>query len=113
MKRLNVVLLCTIVLCMSGCQKPEVDFDEVFTKPTARIQGDTVILTGGPHRLASAHYVSPRAKVKQDSIYVYGIMTMRAGSLTNRVSLPSQPPQGGWKIKWVNKDGTTVEMKED
>ena len=105
----GALLLFGIVLCSSGCRKPEVDFADVFTKPTATIQGTTPTLTGGPHRLASIHYVAPRTRIEKDTIYVYGIMTTDARAVTNRVSLPS-PPQGGWKIKWVNRNGTMMQM---
>jgi hypothetical protein len=111
MRKLNALLSICVVLCISGCKKPEVDFDEVFTEPTATIQDNTIILTGGPHRLASIHYVAPRARIETDTIYVYGVMTTDATAMTNRVVLPSKEPAGGWTIKWINKNGATIEMR--
>ena len=96
---------------MSGCRKPEVNFDEMFTKPTVKIQNKTLILTGGAHRLASAHYVSPRARIEKDRIYVYGIMTTNRKAVTKQISLRVQMKQVDWKIYWLNKDGSQTEMQ--
>jgi hypothetical protein len=112
MKILKVLVMFGMVLSVSGCKKPEVNFDEMFTEPTATIQGNTLVITGGAHRLASAYYVLPRARIDQDTIYVYGVMSLFGSAITNHISLAHTRPAGGWNIKWVNKDGTMIDMKK-
>ncbi|MHC4636805.1 MAG: hypothetical protein ACYTBV_04780 [Planctomycetota bacterium] len=111
MKRHFVFPIIILLFCMASCRKHEVNFDEMSTKPTVKIQNQTLILTGGAHRLASAHYVSPRARIEKDRIYVYGKMTTNRNAITNQISLRGQMKQVDWKVFWVNKDGTLIEMQ--
>ncbi|MBN1473340.1 MAG: hypothetical protein JW914_01875 [Syntrophaceae bacterium] len=103
-------ILILFVLLLAGCPKPEVNYDELFTPPSVKIIQDQLFLKGGSSKAASACFVKPHAKIEKDTIYVFGTLLL-SNDIETKIKLPTTNIT--WKIYWVNKDGSLIEMKKD
>ena len=102
--------LIILTLLLAGCDKPEVNYNDIFSPPEAKIIQNELILKGGSSKMDSACYVVPHAKIDRNIIYVFGTL-----SLTNNVEKKIKLPNTDlpWKIYWVNKDESLIEIKKD
>ncbi|MBN1474200.1 MAG: hypothetical protein JW914_06265 [Syntrophaceae bacterium] len=111
MKKITVTtILILFTVFLTGCLKPEVNYNELFTPPSARIIKDELFLKGGASKKASACYVKPHAKIEKDTIYVFGTLSL-SNDIETKINLPNANIT--WKIYWLNKDGSLIEMKKD
>ncbi len=109
-KIIITTILIIFTLLLVGCPKPEVNYNEIFTQPSARIIQSELVLKGGSSKTASACYVKPHAKFEKDTIYVFGTLSL-SNDIETKINLPNT--NIAWKIYWLNKDGSLIEMKKD
>jgi len=105
MKKAGMLIL--ILLLLTGCSKPEVNYNEVLGSPYAKIENNELIMKGGPSTVASTSYVVPHAEIKDNKIYIYGTLSFKK-DIEKKVELSQKISK--WTIYWVNKDGTLIEM---
>jgi hypothetical protein len=106
-KEIGTVIL--LLFGLAGCFKPEVDYNEMFGSPSAKIINNELIIKGGSSSVASASYVVPHAKIKENQIYVYGTLSFSKNNTEKRISLPKT--KNAWSVYWVNKDYSLIEMQ--
>jgi len=104
----KIVLIILLSLAITGCTKPKVNYNEMFDAPTAEINNNELIIKGGASRVASTSYVVPHARIKEDKIYIYGTLSLQ-DNIEKKMKLPKE--EKDWKIWWINKDGSLIEMK--
>lgn len=109
-QRVNKTLIAICLLfILTGCIDPEVNYNEMFNLPSAKIINNELILKGGPSNIASASYVVPHAKIKDNQIYVYGTLSFSQKKIQKNINLPKANKD--WKIYWVNKDYSLIEFQ--
>ena len=112
----NLIFLFMLVLIsLTGCTKPEVNYDELFTPPSASIAQNQLIIKAGSSNKASACYVIPYAKIKDNKIYVYGTLTLVTSLSKDNIEKKIQLPKykNTWEIYWVNRDGSLIKIKNN
>jgi hypothetical protein len=110
MKFIATTILIIFTFLLIGCPKPEVNYDEIFTPPLAKIIRGELVLKCGSSKTASACYVKPHVNIEKDIIYVFGTLSL-SNDIEKKIKLPST--NFTWKIYWLNKDGSLIEMKND
>jgi hypothetical protein len=91
----------------AACAKPEVDYIELLHPPTVEIKNHQLIVTTGPGKTDSACYVTPHTEIKDNNIYIFGTRSLHKNIRKTR-NLPGNTTD--WKVFWVNRDGSTVEI---
>jgi hypothetical protein len=100
-----LILTASLVV---GCHKPEVKFTDMRPAPTATITNNTAIIHIGSDYYNSATYISPSAKVKGQTIYVFGYRTLKEQKHDLIVQLPTSTNNQSVTIEWLNPDGSHV-----
>ena len=98
-----------LLFILAGCINPEVNYTEMFTPPSAKIVNNKLILEGRASNVASASYVIPHAKIQDKEIYVYGTLSFSQKNIQKKIRLSKLDKD--WKIYWVNKDHSLIEMQ--
>lgn len=109
-QRKKVTKIAILVLvALSGCVKPKVNYNEMFSPPSANLINNELIIKGGPSCVASASYVIPHVKIKENQIYIYGTLSLSKHNIEKKINLPTEIKN--WEIYWINRDGSVIEMQ--
>lgn len=107
----QIVITFSLLFTLAGCIKPEVNYNEMFSPPSAIIINNKLIIKGGPSNIASASYVIPHAKIKENKIYVYGTLSFSKDNSEKKINLPTE--RKDWEIYWINRDGSEIEIQNN
>lgn len=105
----TIIFSIAALFLLSGCHKPEVNYDEIFTAPKLEIKNNEIIATGGSSKVASASYVIPHIKIEENKIYVFGTLSLR-NNIKDKGKLPRDNKSRKWEAYWINRDSTLVKI---
>ena len=106
----TIIFSIAALFLLSGCHKPEVNYDEIFTAPKLEIKNNEIIATGGSSKIASASYVIPHVKIEENKIYVFGTLSLR-NNIQVRIKMHRDKKYQKWEAYWINRDGTLVKLE--
>jgi hypothetical protein len=108
MNRFATILLLGLSVFLTGCAKPDVTYSDLSPATTATVSGDKVSIRLGSDLTASACWTKPKARVEGQTVYVVGYRTLREQSREFAVRLPPSVSSQSVTVIWIDPDGSHV-----
>jgi hypothetical protein len=108
MNRFASILILCLSVFVAGCSKPDVKYSDLSPATTATVSGSTVTIHLGSDLAASACWTKPKARIEGQTVYVVGYRTLREQSREFTVRLPVSVSSQSVSVVWVDPDSSRV-----
>jgi hypothetical protein len=108
MNRFAAVFIPTVGMLLSGCATPNVKYSDLRPPTTATVSDDAVMVHVGSDLMNSACFTKPKARVEGQTVLIVGYRTLREQSRDFLVRLPASVSSESISVVWVDPGGSRV-----
>jgi hypothetical protein len=108
MKRFAPFFLLAVGVLLTGCATPNVKYSDLRPPTTATVSGDTITVHVGSDLMNSECFTRPKARVEGQTVFVVGYRTLREQSRDFLIRLPASMSSQSVAVVWVDPDGSRV-----
>jgi len=108
MNRFAAIFFSAVDILLSGCATPNVKYSDLQPPTTASVSEDAVMVHVGSDVMNSACFTKPKARVKGQTVLIVGYRTLREQSRDFLVRLPASVSSQSVSVVWIDPDGGPV-----
>ena len=110
MSRFTTIFILTVGVLLTGCATPAVKYSDLRPPTTATVSGDTVTVHVGSDLMNSACFTKPKARVEGQTVLIVGYRTLREQSRDFLIRLPASVSSQSVAVVWVDPDGSRASV---
>jgi hypothetical protein len=110
MKRIEIILIMALSVCLTGCHKPGVKYSDIRIAPTATISNGVVTIFLQGSYLGSNTWVRAKSRFEGQTLCLYGYRTTSEPEMEHEyvVNLPASVSSQSVTVIWIDPDGIRV-----
>jgi hypothetical protein len=108
MNRFAASFLLTVSVLLAGCTTSDVKYSDLRPPTTATVSGDTITVHVGSDLMNSAYFTRPKARIEGQTVFIVGYHTLRKQNRDFPVRLPPSVSSQSVAVVWIDPDGSRI-----
>jgi len=108
MNRFATILAATVGALLSGCVTSDVKYSDLRPPTTASVSDDMLTVHIGSDLMNSACFTRPKARVEGQTVFIVGYRTLRKQARDFAIRLPASVRPESVSVVWVDPNGSHV-----